>query len=68
MIWLDLDHYTPTLACMKKFWPWLAPGGLMLTHDYGFERCPGIRRAADQISADWQHMVGGIYGLRKKES
>lgn len=62
MIWLDLDHYEPTLACMQVCWRWLQPGGIMLTHDYGFERTPGIKIAADEFGGEWQHMAGGIWG------
>jgi len=62
MVWLDLDHYAPTLACMRHFWQWLQPGGIMLTHDYGFERTPGIKRAADAFGGEWKHMAGCIWG------
>jgi O-methyltransferase len=65
MIWLDLDHYRPTLECMRYFWPWLQRGGVMLTHDYGFVRCPGVKQACDEFGETWVKLAGNIFGARK---
>jgi hypothetical protein len=64
-IWLDVDHYAPTLAMMNKFWSWLTPGGRMVSHDFDYHRCPGIKAAADKFGGDWKKIVGGIFGIQK---
>lgn len=46
--WLDMDLYEPT----RHAWHWLANrmnlGGIVGFHDYGFHRCPGIRKFVDE--------------------
>ena len=49
MLWLDLDHYEPTLAMLKKFLPHCTADAIVLTHDYGFGRCPGVKKACDEF-------------------
>lgn len=34
LAFLDLDHYGPTYDAIMWAWPRLAPGGLMICHDY----------------------------------
>lgn len=63
MLWLDLDHYMPTKACLEFFKPRLVPKAIVMIHDYGFERCPGIKKACDEFGGSWVHFCGGIYKL-----
>lgn len=65
MVWLDLDHYSPTLDCMLYFWPMLINKGIMLTHDYHFFRTPGIDKAIADFGGEWIHKIGGIAGRIK---
>jgi hypothetical protein len=53
LIWIDLDHYAPTLAVIEGLWKCVVPGGLMLTHDFGWPSCPGIKAACDQSGLNW---------------
>lgn len=65
MLWLDLDHYAPTKVCLDYFNDKLATGAILGCHDYGFVRCPGIKKACDGYSKGWEHATGGIYKLQK---
>ncbi len=60
VVWLDLDFYSPTIACMRHFWDWLVPGGRMLTHDFSWTHTPGIERAVAESGLDWKRGVGNI--------
>ena len=44
---LDPDLYLPMLEGLKRFYPKLVPGGVMLLHDY-YSFFDGVRRAADE--------------------
>lgn len=66
LLWLDLDHYTPTKACLEHLSPFLVNSAIIMTHDYGFERCPGIKIACDEFSNGWEHLAGGIFILRNE--
>ena len=46
---LDLDLEEPTKASLEFFIPRMATGGLILLDDYGFESCPGVRKAANEF-------------------
>jgi O-methyltransferase len=46
---IDVDLYQPTLESLKFFWPRIQKGGILLCDDYGFESCPGARRACDEF-------------------
>jgi len=63
LLWLDLDHYAPTKTCLDYFDDKLVPGAIILVHDYGFVRCPGIKLACEEYREDWSFIAGGIYGL-----
>ena len=45
---IDVDLYAPTKASLEFFYPRLVDGGIIVMDDYGFETCPGARRAADE--------------------
>jgi O-methyltransferase len=49
---VDVDLYEPTLASLEYFYPRLSPGGLLICDDYGFDSCPGARRAMDEFMAE----------------
>lgn len=52
LVHLDADLYKPTAEALAFFYPRLAPGGLMILHDYGSGAWPGIAQAADAFLAD----------------
>jgi hypothetical protein len=54
LVWLDLDHFQPTLDCMRHFWPWVVEGGIMMTHDYRWPHCPGVEQAVKETGWDWR--------------
>lgn len=49
---LDVDLYEGTLECLRFFWPRLTRGGILLSHDYGCERAPGVYLAFEQYFED----------------
>ncbi len=49
---LDCDLYTPMRAGLEWFHPRLAPGGMILVHDYGGGGWPGVTRACDEFSRE----------------
>lgn len=52
LVHLDADLYKPTADALAFFYPRLAPGGLLILHDYGSGAWPGIAQAADAFLAD----------------
>jgi hypothetical protein len=48
---IDVDLYEPTLASLEFFGPRMVSGGIIVCDDYGFETCPGARRAVDEFAA-----------------
>ena len=49
---IDVDLYRPTHESLEFFFPRLYPGGMLVCDDYGFDSCPGARRALDDFFAD----------------
>jgi O-methyltransferase len=49
---LDVDLYQSTLAGLNFFYPLLAEGGLLVSHDYNHTRAPGVKRAFDEFLRD----------------
>jgi hypothetical protein len=49
---LDADLYLSTRAGLEYFYPRLSPGGVILAHDYGAPKCPGVRKAWDEFFAE----------------
>jgi O-methyltransferase len=49
LVHVDVDVYGSALDCCAFFASRLSPGGMLLLDDYGFESCPGIRRAVDEF-------------------
>jgi hypothetical protein len=48
---VDVDIYQPTRDSIEFFFPRLEPGGMLVCDDYGFDSCPGARRAMDDFFA-----------------
>ena len=49
---IDLDLYQPILDACAFVYPRLAPGGVIVFDDYGFDSCPGARKAVDEFFAN----------------
>jgi len=49
---LDVDIYQSTLDGLKYFYPRLSRGGMIVSHDYRFVQCPGVKKAFDEFFAD----------------
>lgn len=45
--WVDMDLYQATSFAYRFLESRMAVGGIIGFHDYGFVRCPGIRRVVD---------------------
>lgn len=62
---LDVDLYESTTACLEFFYPRMAPGGIILTHDYA-PRDEGVYRAFEGFFAEKPEPVielGGNQGM-----
>ena len=64
-MWLDLDLYEPTLACLKHFAPMMVPDGIMMTHDFGFEQTPGVEKACLEFGGKWKQVFSNMYAQKK---
>lgn len=49
LVHLDVDLYQPTADALAFFYPRMNPGGVIICDDYGFDTCPGARRAMDEF-------------------
>jgi len=49
---LDVDIYQSTLDGLRYFYPRLSRGGMLVSHDYQFRQCPGVKKAFDEFFAD----------------
>jgi O-methyltransferase len=47
---IDVDLYESTLACLQYFYPRMAPGGVILSHDYSL--LVGVKAAFDEFLKD----------------
>jgi O-methyltransferase len=54
---VDVDLYEPTRDTLAFFGPRIVRGGLIICDDYGFETCPGARRAMDEYAAASEQTV-----------
>lgn len=48
---LDVDLHQPTHDSLEFFFPRMVNGGIIVCDDYGFETCPGARKAMDDFAA-----------------
>ena len=46
---IDVDLHQPTLDSLAYFYPRMSRHGVILCDDYGFETCPGARKAFDDF-------------------
>ena len=46
---IDVDLHQPTLDSLAYFYPRMCQHGVILCDDYGFETCPGARKAFDDF-------------------
>lgn len=60
LVHIDVDLYDPTLATLEFFWPRLNPGGMIVCDDYGFESCPGAKKAMDDFFARYSLNVAHL--------
>jgi len=49
---IDVDLYQPTLDSITYFYQRMVTSGILLFDDYGFETCPGVKKAVDLFFAD----------------
>jgi hypothetical protein len=54
---IDVDLYQPTRDALAFFGPRIVSGGLIVCDDYGFETCPGARRAMEDYAGESGHTV-----------
>jgi O-methyltransferase len=45
---VDVDLYQPTIDSFRFFYPRLKKGGILLCDDYGFDTCPGVKKAVEE--------------------
>ncbi len=50
LVSIDVDFYEPTRDSVRFFYPRLVPGGAIICDDYGFNTCPGARKAMDEAA------------------
>lgn len=48
---LDADLYAPIKSGLEVFWPQMAPGGVILVHDYLSDYFEGAKKAVDEFCA-----------------
>ena len=58
---LDVDIYQSTLDSLRFFYPRLSPGGMIVTHDYSAQSCPGVAAAYEEYFADKPERVLPIW-------
>jgi len=49
---VDVNLYQPTRDALAFFGPRVVAGGIILCDGYGFETCPGARRAAEEYTGE----------------
>jgi len=58
---LDVDLHQSTLEALHYFYPRLAPGGLLVTHDYDNFTVPGVKQAFDEFLRDRAERVTPLW-------
>ena len=49
---IDVDLYKPTLDCLNFFYPRLLPGAILVSDDYLWKGCAGVKKAFDEFMLD----------------
>lgn len=57
LIHSDSDLHDPTKVTLKKLWPFLVDGGMILVHDYGTKQWPGIKKSVDKFLSDKNNVL-----------
>ena len=52
LVHIDVDLFQPTWDSLEFFYPRMTAGGVIVCDDYGFQTCPGARKAVDEFFAD----------------
>jgi O-methyltransferase len=52
LVHVDVDIYPSVRDCCVFFYPRMETNGILLFDDYGFNSCPGARKAVDEFFAD----------------
>lgn len=52
LVHIDVDIYQSVKNCLEFFYPRTAPGGIIISDDYGTLSCPGAKKAWDEFFAD----------------
>ena len=54
---LDVDLYRPTHDSLAFFYPRMVSGGIIVCDDYGFDSCPGAKKALDDFFLDKEEII-----------
>lgn len=57
LVSLDPDLYEPVYQGLKKFYPLLNPGGVIIVHDYSSMQFPGVRKAVRKYAKEEEIFV-----------
>jgi len=49
LLHFDVDLYRPTLTALKKLWPLVVPGGIVVFDEYGIPPWEGESKAVDEF-------------------
>ncbi|MBT3504632.1 MAG: methyltransferase [Piscirickettsiaceae bacterium] len=54
---LDVDLYQPTYDSLAFFYARMEAGGIIVCDDYGFDSCPGAKKALDEFFLDKEEII-----------
>ena len=54
---VDVDLYQPTRNAIEFFYPRIVTGGVLLCDDFGYETCPGARKAFDEVASQFNFSI-----------
>ena len=57
LVHLDVDLYQPTHDSLIFFYPRMDVGGIIVCDDYGFDSCPGAKKALDNFFIDKEKII-----------
>lgn len=63
LVSLDSDLYEPTYEGLKRFYPRLARGGVLLIHDYNSLQFPGVKKAVERFCEEQKIFVVPLMDL-----
>jgi O-methyltransferase len=59
---LDVDLYQPTYDSLVFFYPRMEVGGIIICDDYGFDSCPGAKKALDEFFLNKEKIINSPTG------